>query len=153
MKINRILLLILLLATVFSCTDKKSNSEYGEGIHKPEDLINKEKMVNILYDLHLSEAFSFYYRKEKNGKTDLSSKEFYKSVLDKYAISDSTLSASIIYYSSFPKKYEKLYAEVSERIGMNLESVKAKNKLLEDKNKEPEKMIFSRFPYIRYPKK
>jgi len=153
MKINRILLLILLIATVFSCTDKKNNSEYGEGIHKPDDLINKEKMVNILYDIHLSEAFSYYYREKKNGKTDLSSKEFYKSVLDKYEISDSTLCASIIYYSSFPKKYEKLYAQVSERIGMNLESVKAKNKLLEDKNAKSQKMIFLRFPYIRYPEK
>jgi len=161
MKLNRLLLLILLIATIFSCTDKNSNSEYGEGIHKPDDLISNGKMVNILYDIHLSEAFSDYYkennkenhRENKNEKTAFSSKDFYKSVLDKYGISDSTLSASILYYSTFPKKYEKIYAQVCERMGMNLEAVKAKNKLLEDKNKKSQGMIFLRFPYIRYPEK
>jgi len=157
MKLNRLLLLILFISTVFSCTDKKSNSEYGEGIHKPDDLISNGKMVNILYDLHLSEAFSDYYSENnkgnKNGDTVFSSKDFYKAVLDKYEISDSTLSASIIYYSTFPKKYEKLYVQVCERIGMNLEAVKAKNKILEDKNKKSQEMIFLRFPYIRYPEK
>jgi len=161
MKLNRLLLLILFIFTIFSCTDKKSNNEYGGGIHKPDDLISNGKMVNILYDLHLSEAFSDYYKENnrknnkenKNGKTAFSSNDFYKSVLDKYGISDSTLSASIIYYSTFPKKYEKLYAQVCERIGMNLEAVKAKNKLIEDKNKKSQEMIFLRFPYIRYPEK
>jgi len=153
MKFNRLLLLILFIATVFSCMDEKNNSEYGGSIHKPDDLINKGKMVNILYDLHLSEAFSDYYIENNDGKPYLSSKDFYKAVLDKYEISDSTLSTSIIYYSSFPKNYEKLYDEVSERIGMNLESIKAKNKLLKDRNVKPQEMIFLRFPFIRYPQK
>lgn len=153
MKFNRLLLLILIITTAFSCNYENSNSEYGGGIEKPENLISKNKMVNILYDIHLSEAFYEYNNNNKDKKIDFSSKDFYKSVLDKYGVSDSTLSVSLIYYSSFPKKYGKLYAEVSERIGMNLESVKAKNKLLEDKNRVPKKMIFSRFPYIRYPKK
>jgi len=144
---------MFLIITVFSCTEKKSNGEYGEGIHKPDDLISNGKMINILYDIHLSEAFSEYYKEKKDGKTDLSSKDFYKSVLDRYEVSDSTLSISILYYSSFPKKYEKLYDQVNERIGMNLESIKAKNKLLEDKNGKSQKMIFLRFPYIRYPEK
>jgi len=161
MKINRILLLIILITTAFSCTDGKSNIEYDGSIYKPDDLIGNKKMVNILYDLHLSESLSHYYkgnnRKNQNGnkdkKTYFSSKDFYKDILDKYEISDSTLSTSILYYSSFPKKYEKIYAQVSERIEMNLESVKAKNKLLEEKNKKFQKIIFLRFPYIRYPEK
>ena len=153
MKFKRFLLLILIITTAFSCSYENNDSEYGGDIEKPENLISKNKMVNILYDIHLSEAFYEYNNNNKDEKTDFSSMDFYKSVLDNYGVSDSILSVSLIYYSSFPKKYEKIYTEVSERIGMNLESIKAKNKLLEDKNRGPKKMIFSRFPYIRYPKK
>jgi len=155
MKFRKFLLLILIIITAFSCNNENKNSEYGEGIEKPKDLISTGKMVNILYDIHLSEAFYEFHNKNrtKDKSNYISSKELYKAVLDKYGISDSILSVSLIYYSTFPKKYEKIYSEVSERIGMNLESIKAKNKFLEDKNRKPKKMIFSRFPYIRYPEK
>lgn len=155
MKFKKILLFTLILVTTFSCNHENTNSEYGGGIEKPKDLISKGKMVNILYDIHLSEALCEFNDKNRSNKKikNISSKDLYKSVLDKYGVSDSILSVSLIYYSSFPKKYEKIYSEISEKIEMNLESVKAKNKLLEDKNRKPKKMIFSRFPYIRYPEK
>ncbi|MGE4585780.1 MAG: DUF4296 domain-containing protein [Mangrovibacterium sp.] len=105
-----LMLTALLLLSAVSCKEK--------GIPKPEDLIGKKQMVNILYDIHLSEAMAEQYRYNNPDSLKLDAGELYQGILNKYRLADSTLIRSILYYSSYPKIYEEIYARVIERMNM-----------------------------------
>ena len=109
-KISTYVLLLLLTITSFSCKEKK-------GFPKPEGLVGEKQMVNILYDIHLNEAYFDHFRM-KNQIKKIKSKDLYFSVLSKYGIADSVFSQSVVYYSSMPKIYEKIYQQVIDRLNM-----------------------------------
>ena len=118
--------LILLSAACFSCRDK--------GFPKPENLVSEKEMVNILYDIHLGEAWSNHYRIDNKSKK-ITSKDLYFSVLKKHKVADSIFEQSVVFYSSMPKKYEKIYQQVIDRLNM-LEQETNKQK---EVNIQPEK--------------
>jgi len=94
-----------------------------EGISKPKQLISEKKMADILYDLHLSQALFDRFRYNDPDSLKLDAKDIYQSVLDKYHLEDSVLTKSIIYYSSYPKIYEGIYAKVIDRMNMEQEEM------------------------------
>ncbi|MGD9931749.1 MAG: DUF4296 domain-containing protein [Mangrovibacterium sp.] len=112
---------ILLLFTGVACQEK--------GYPKPKNLISEKKMVDILYDIHLSESISEKFRYNNPDSLPVGSKELYQSVLDKYKLTDSVLTVSIIYYSAHPKAYEKIYTQVIERMNMQQEEMKKQGDL------------------------
>jgi len=100
----------------------------GEGwIEKPKGLIPPTKMVDVLYDMHLADAI---FQNKGNDKAfeKLKSEDFYYSVLKKYNIADSVFEKSIIYYSNFPKDFEKIYAAVLDRANQVQEELKLQEK-------------------------
>ncbi|MDD4193503.1 MAG: DUF4296 domain-containing protein [Mangrovibacterium sp.] len=94
-----------------------------KGYPKPEHLIGEKKMENILYDLHLSQALLDRFRYNDPDSLKLNTNDLYRSVLNKYHIEDSVLAKSVIYYSSYPKVYERIYARVIERMNMEQEEM------------------------------
>ncbi len=89
----------------FSCNEKD--------IAKPDHLINRKKMIDMLVDVHLAKAYEQY---QTGDSTRLSSTDLYYSVLAKYGVADSVFTRSVIYYSSHPKDYDKMYNEVLDRL-------------------------------------
>lgn len=116
---KRIVILFVLLYAVisFSCVKEK-------GFPKPKNLVGTDQMVHMLYDIHLTEAYSNHYRFESDSLKKFNSKDLYFSVLEKYGIADSTFAKSIVYYSSMPKIYEKIYQRVIDRLSMLEEETK-----------------------------
>jgi len=108
-KATFICFLFLLFAAGYSCKEK--------GFPKPKGLLNEKEMVNVLCDMHLAEAYSGHYRVD-NEKTKIASKDLYFSVLKKHGVTSPAFENSIVYYSSMPKKYEKIYQQVVERLNM-----------------------------------
>ena len=97
-----------------------------------EKPINTKKMVDVLYDLHISEGVKVnIYRSP--FKLEYNEKSVYNHILDKHQITDSLLASSITYYSSFPKVFEEIYAEVIQRLSIKNEELK---KLDEEKKKK-----------------
>ncbi|WP_167617557.1 DUF4296 domain-containing protein [Maribellus sediminis] len=82
---------------------------------KPKHLINEKQMIDMLVDVHLAEATYNKYRYD-SVMQDNSSANFYASVLDKYAVSDSLFEQSYVYYASLPKKFEKMYRKVMSKL-------------------------------------
>lgn len=82
---------------------------------KPEHLIKENQMIDMLVDVHLAEATYNKYRYD-SVMQDNSSANFYASVLDKYAVSDSLFEQSYVYYASLPKKFEKMYRKVMSKL-------------------------------------
>ena len=102
-----------------------------------EKPISKKKMVDILYDLHLSDGINRNYFSNNPFNLNVNEKSTYKFILDKYNISDSLLASSMIYYMSFPKMYEEIYAEVVQRFSMKNEELK---NIEEEKRKEQQRL-------------
>ncbi len=120
-KVFVISLACLLAAATWSCKEK--------GYPKPKHLISEKKMANILYDIHLSQAMAERYRRRNSDSIRIDPKAFYQSVLDKYHIEDSVLTKSIIYYSTYPKLYERIYSRVIERMNMEQEEMRKKENI------------------------
>lgn len=102
MRIIVFIFAILLLAS--GCGD--------DAIKKPDNLIEKEKMVDIIYDLSIVEAIrsqrpSVFEKNNVNPNTYI-----YK----KYGIDSLQFAKSNEYYASDIKGYKKIYEEVSKRL-------------------------------------
>ena len=102
-----ILLFVILLSGLSSC--------YNTSIDKPQKLIKREKFVKMMVDIYLVQGINF------NQTTDSIHKKFtqtdlYYSVLKKYDVPDTVFIRSLIYYSSFPKEYEKMHVQIMDNL-------------------------------------
>jgi hypothetical protein len=106
---NRIIFsLLALLLTNISCKEDLSG--------KPPHLISRDGMVGILVDIHLSDA-AFQSRRYSNERLmRYTESDFYYSILKKHHMIDSVFETSLIYYSSKPKEFEKIYTRVINRL-------------------------------------
>lgn len=102
MKLWSICLLALLL---FSCDNAKVNYK------KPDNLIPKDQMVDILYDIHLALGTS------NQQNTQLEKNRNYMSlVYEKYGIDSTTFAISNIYYTAEIEQYEEIFERVEARL-------------------------------------
>lgn len=107
MKQKIYILIALVIFTFTSCE---------EGVlPKPENLIKEKQMIQMLVDIHLAEATFTHLRYDSIMK-DNSSVNFYYSVLNKYQVQDSVFEKSLVYYSSTPKDFEKMYRKVMNEL-------------------------------------
>ena len=59
----------------------------------------------------------------------VSSTDLYYSVLKKYEVADTVFIRSLIYYSSFPKEFEKMHVEIVDNLNQMELQFKPKDKL------------------------
>lgn len=95
---------VFVLFAVFSCGKK--------AVEKPENLIDKEVMADILYDLAIMQSA------ESNNplfflQNDVKVNEM---IYKKYHIDSTSFAQSNRYYASDAHNYQKLFKKVSERI-------------------------------------
>jgi hypothetical protein len=131
----RIVFFVLIVAGLSSC--------YNTDIKKPNKLIPKRKFVKVMVDMYLAQSIEIDHRtdsiKPKFTQTDL-----YFSVLKKYKLSDSVFIRSLIYYSSFPKEFEKTQAQIMDILQEKESQFRPSGKLLnqgdgKNEKKKPEK--------------
>jgi hypothetical protein len=113
-------MLIVLLTGMNAC--------YNTTIPKPEKLIPKDKFVKMMVDVYLAQGMDNAMPKgkefEKVTQTDL-----YYSVLKKYSVADTVFIRSLIYYSSFPKEYERMHVEILDILNASELRFKPQEKL------------------------
>lgn len=95
-----------------------------EVVKKPDNLIEKEVMVNILYDLSLLEAMKFQSTKPLEVYKVSPSQYLYR----KYKIDSLQFFQSNIYYASDYKVYKKMNEQINERLDKNKILIEAKIK-------------------------
>ena len=103
--LKNIVVIIVLCLLVVAC-------DGSNHVKKPDNLIPKEKMSNILYDLYIINAAKGVNRKllEKHGFVP----ETY--VLTKYNIDSTQFSDSNTYYAIKTEEYKDIVDEVKERL-------------------------------------
>ena len=95
-------LAILFLAV--SCGDK--------AVKKPDNLIEEDKMVNIIYDLSLLEAA----KSQKPAVLDSNAVDVRNYIYKKYKIDSIQFAKSGQYYASDIANYRKIYANVAKKL-------------------------------------
>lgn len=95
-----------------------------EVVKKPDNLIEKEVMVNILYDLSLLEAIKSQPTKPLEAYKVSPSQYIYR----KYKIDSLQFFQSNMYYASDYKDYKKMNEQINERLDKNKILIEAKIK-------------------------
>lgn len=103
------------------------NSCKQEAIQKPKNLIEQNKMVDIIYDLSLLEGIK---TQNYGVKQNINAMQF---IYNKYKIDSLQFVKSNQYYASDIRNYKKMYEEVSKRIENN----KAHLDSIENKKTKP----------------
>lgn len=100
----RVILSILIIVVLVGCEDKIAYK-------KPEGLLDKETMTNLLYDMHLvvgtSNLQNVHLEKNRN---------YMSLVYEKYGIDSIQFAASNLYYTSHIQEYEDIFEEVQLRL-------------------------------------
>ncbi|GGW47279.1 DUF4296 domain-containing protein [Arenibacter certesii] len=107
-------LLPLILLFLISCNE--------EVVKKPKNLIQKDKMVSVLYDISLLNAGRSINQNILN-EYDIVPMEY---IYEKHGIDSLQLVNSDTYYASLPIVYEAIYTEVKERLENEEASINAK---------------------------
>ena len=95
--------IVCLLFLIIGCNDSV--------IKKPKNLIEKEKMINVLYDLSLLESM-----KSQNINGGISNKSASDYIYKKYKIDSLQFAKSNAYYASDYREYKKMYDALSDRL-------------------------------------
>lgn len=91
-----------MLLSLISCKD---------AIEKPENLIERDHMIDILYDISLLEAI-----KSQNINGGISNKKANEYLYKKYKIDSVQLAQSNKYYAADVEEYKKIFEEVKRRL-------------------------------------
>jgi hypothetical protein len=83
---------------------------------KPANLVDEDKMADILAEVHLSEA---RISKMAIGSADTSAllfKRLQSNILKKFGVDTASYTQSFVYYSARPDKLSKIYEQVIENL-------------------------------------
>lgn len=95
-------ILFCLLLSIISCQST---------VEKPEKLIEKDKMIDIMYDLSLLEAI-----KSQNINGGISNESANEYLYKKYKIDSIQLVQNNKYYATDVEEYKKMFEEVKSRL-------------------------------------
>lgn len=100
----RVVYSILIVLFLHACQDKVT-------YEKPEGLISKSKMTDLLYDMHMvigtSNIQNVHLEKNRN---------YMSLVYEKYGIDSTQFAVSNLYYTAHVQDYEEIFEEVERRI-------------------------------------
>ena len=101
---KKTLLLLTLLIGFISCKE--------EAVDKPDDLIAKDKMIDVMYDLSILDAIKY------QNPTSLETYKINPSqyIYKKYKVDSAQFAQSNIYYASNYTDYKDMYDKLIKRI-------------------------------------
>ena len=124
MKKNHIILIFALFFVISGCDEPP--------VERPENLISRDKMIDMLADIHLAEAAFNNLRHRDSLLENSTSGDFYYSLLEKYGVADTVFEKSFIFYASQPRDFEKMYRQSMNQLSeMEQEYSGRKKELLE----------------------
>ncbi len=95
----------------------------NNSVEKPKNLIDKDKMVDILYDISLLEAI-----KSQNINGGITAKMENDYIYKKYKIDSIQFAKSNKYYASDLEEYKKMFEKVKEKLSAENLKVEAEMK-------------------------
>lgn len=108
-RIKYILICLLACALLYigeACKDKKV---------RPNDILKKEDFVNILCDIHISDAYTEYKGFQADSLIGTQKKNF-KQILINYNTDSATFTKTYNFYLNNPDDFDLVYLEVVDRL-------------------------------------
>lgn len=102
------IILLFVLVGFVSCEDPPAE--------KPKHLIKEDQMIDMMVDVHMAQATYTLRHNADSLLKRTTATDFYYSVLNKYNVPDSVFEKSFIFYASNPKKFEKMYRKVMNKL-------------------------------------
>lgn len=125
----RVVLSIILVCLFLGCKDK---ADYK----KPEGLISKDKMVDLLYEMHLvvgtGNIQNIHLEKNRN---------YMSLVYEKYGVDSTRFAISNVYYTAHIQEYEEIFEEVERRIISLKDIMEIQKDSISDFSSQAEKAI------------
>lgn len=106
-----------------------------ELVKQPAKLIEKEKMVDIMYDLSLLEAIRY----QKPLSLDSMDSNVIKFIQKKYKVDSLQFAQNNIYYASDYETYKEMFDQVSKKIAVNQRAADSLAKIDEKKAAKAQK--------------
>jgi hypothetical protein len=126
--------IVIILVIFLSISCKK------DVVKQPAKLIEKDKMIDIMYDLSLLEAMRY----QKPLSLDSIENDPTKFILKKYKVDSLQFAQNNMYYASDYENYKDMFDQVNKRISVNqraadsLAKIDEKKAAKETKKKAPE---------------
>jgi len=83
--------------------------------HVPDDIIPKNHMIDLLVDIHLSDAI-IATKKFQTNKHEYQIEGYYAYLYEKHGYTRQEIDSSIAFYSRYPAEYSKMYDQVLEKL-------------------------------------
>ena len=93
----------------------------NEVVKTPDNRIEKEEMVNIMYDLSILEATKI----QNPNSLDTFKINYNTYIYKKYKIDSAQFAQNNIYYAADYKEYKKMFEQVKSRLDKNIIAVEA----------------------------
>lgn len=117
--------LIILFAFLFSCNGK------------PDYLIEKDKLVPLLVELHLADAIFTSRGIIDIDIEEIDSASYYQTIFDKYNVTRVDFDSTMEYLTARPKKIDVIYEEVLNELSrMEAEAAELRDKEMELEEEE-----------------
>lgn len=82
------------------------------GDSKPDNVFSEKKLTNVLFDLHLADA---YISSQPMDTLNTRGVNYYLSIYEKYDTDSAQVKENLEYYASHPQELQDVYAEISKR--------------------------------------
>lgn len=113
---GRLLYIALIFIFILSSGCSKNKKVRGK------DIVPKDVMINMMVEMHLIDGLtndvSFYRKYNPHDSIDL-----YGSVYKEYGISREAFDATLLAYSSIPRRLDELYSEVLKELNLMQEEL------------------------------
>jgi Skp family chaperone for outer membrane proteins len=113
---KKIAVFMFLFVTCLSCKD--------EVVKKPKHLVEKDIMMNIMYDLSLFEAMKYQSASTLDSAKITATQYIYQ----KYQVDSLLFAQSNKYYAADFKEYKKMYDKIASRVEKKKTDIEAKIK-------------------------
>jgi hypothetical protein len=110
-KIYFLFFIVVFLLQINSCKEKN-------GQEKPSNILKKEVMVDVLCDIHLTDAILQLKSNQPKDFIHLNSSKMYDSILKENKISAAQFDSSLKYYTSQPEQMKGIYEQVVQKISL-----------------------------------
>jgi len=100
----------------------------SKNVKTPEGILEKDKMISILLDIHIKEGQVQQLRVTRDSSTRVF-KYFEREIFAKHEVSDSVYYKSLGFYYDHPELMEEIYTAI-------VDSLSVKEQLIEGRTKE-----------------
>jgi len=101
-------------------------------------VVEQEKMVDVMVDVHLTEAI-LRNKKISGEELDKKTSDYYSRIFHKHDITKKQFDSSLVYYEKNVDQFNEIYEEVIVKLNKKQRKAEqARKKKLKEKGKEPQ---------------